>query len=195
MSCGSNISIIIPVAPKETAHEKLLQDLAGYDFEIITHDEGTRAISLNKAAEKSTRNFLWFLHADSRVSKDNVESLMRALKEKPDALHFFKLAYIEGGLANLNAHGANIRSCLFKLPYGDQGFCISKKQFERLGMYPEIAYGEDLIFIRKAKAGGVKLIMLPAYLKTSARRYHDQGWLKLTAKRQLQMIKLLRQAL
>ena len=190
------ISIIIPLAPDENAHERLLDDLKPLNAEIIVSSEGSRAKSLNAGVAKARHNFLWFLHADSRVSTDNIDALQKALARRSNALHYFDLSYEEGGLARLNAWGANIRCHLFELPYGDQGFCISKTMFNKIGGYPEDApYGEDLLFIRLASQAGIGLNRIPSKLRTSARKYHQHGWLKLTLVRQWQMIKLLRQEL
>lgn len=191
-----HISIIIPVAPDEAAHENLLQDLQQFDAEIIVSSEASRAKSLNAGAAKANQSFLWFLHADSRVRPDNITLLKLALSLRPDALHYFDLAFEEGGLATLNACGANARSRLFGLPYGDQGFCISKTVFDKVGGYPEdVPYGEDLLFVRLAKKAGVELNRIPSELSTSARKYQQQGWLALTAKRQVQLWKLMRRKL
>jgi len=191
-----NVSIIIPIAPVEAAHETLLNDLKQTNAEIILSCEGSRAKSLNAGAVKAQRAFLWFLHADSQVNSHVITSLEQALKQRSNALHYFDLAYTEGGMARLNAAGANIRSRLFDLPYGDQGLCLSKTQFDKIGGYPEDApYGEDALLVRKAKQSGVKLSRIPAKLYTSARKYKEMGWLKLTAYRQFQIFKLLRQKL
>ena len=195
-SALDRVSIIIPLAPGETAHKRLLDDLKPFRAEIIISSEGSRAKSLNAGAAKANNPFLWFLHADSRVSAENLVDLEQALARRSNALHYFDLAYEEGGLAALNACGANIRSRFFDLPYGDQGFCITRTLFEKIGGYPEdVPYGEDLLFVRQAKRQGIRLNRIPSKLKTSARKYHKHGWLKLTMLRQWQMMKLLRQEL
>ncbi len=188
------VSIIIPAAPDEPALETLLGDLKPLDNEIIISSEGTRAKSLNAGAAKAQHKFLWFLHADSRVTKENILALDKSLQQNPDALHYFDLKFDTPSLPILNAWGANMRSRLFALPYGDQGFCISKKLFEEAGGYPEdIPYGEDLMFARKARQAGIKLNRIPSKLTTSARKYRERGWLKLTLLRQWQLLALLRQ--
>lgn len=199
MSCVpdlSRVSIIIPVAPGETAQQQLLADLAPLKSEIIVSSEGSRAKSLNAGAEQATCDVLWFLHADSRVCPENVSKLSQAVEVDAHVLHYFDLAYEGGGLAALNAGGANIRSRWFGLPYGDQGFCISKKLYDKIGGYPEhVAYGEDLLFVRLAKRAGISLNRIPSKLVTSARKYHQYGWLKLTGLRQWQLFKLMRRSL
>lgn len=177
------ISIIIPVHEKEKQLDRLLFDLEPIKdkLAIIIRSEGTRAKSLNAGATAATSQFLWFLHADSRVTAKNTQALEQTLHKKPNDLHYFDLAFDKRGLASINAWGANIRSRLFGTPFGDQGFCISKKQFEKTGGYPEdVPYGEDLMFVWKARQTGIKLNRIPSKLVTSSRKYKTHGWLKLT---------------
>ncbi len=177
------LSIIIPVHENEKHLKILLSDLAPIKdvVEIITLSEGSRAKSMNVGAMSSTRPFLWFLHADSRVTEDNIKALEKSLREKPDALHYFDLAFDGVGATIINAWGANMRSRLFGTPYGDQGLCIAKKYFRSVGRYPEnVPYGEDLMLVWHLRQAGVKLNRIPSKLLTSARKYKAQGWLKLT---------------
>lgn len=177
-----DVSIIIPLAPEETAHEILLNDLKNSKAEIILCAEGTRAKSMNKGAAQAQKRFLWFLHADSRINDKNIHQLDLSLQKYPDALHYFDLAFDNGGLVSLNAWGANMRSRIFGVPYGDQGFCVSKQNFEIAGYYrKDLDLAEDLMFIWQARQNGLKLKRIPAKIKTSARKYETHGWLKLTA--------------
>lgn len=186
------LSIIIPIGPSEKSHEKLVEDLRALNCEIIISSETSRAQSLNAGAAKATGDFFWFLHADSRISNKALQDLEQALASKPNFLHYFDLEYEGGGLPALNSYGANIRSRLLGLPYGDQGFCLSKPLFNQIGGYPEnVLYGEDLHFVRKAKRLAIKLNRISSRLSTSARKYHNQGWLKVTLVHQWQFIKLM----
>ncbi len=177
--CLEDFSIIIPSWNQETALNALLEKLENTGAEIIVSSEGTRAKSLNVGAEKATRKILWFIHADSQITQENIQNLIESLQEFPNDLHYFKLQFAEGGLSAINAHGANLRSSLIGLPYGDQALCLSKQQFELIGAYPEdTPYGEDLLFVRLAKKRHIKLVEVPSFLISSARKYHSQGWVK-----------------
>ena len=189
----NDISIIIPVTPNETSHKKLLDDLKGCKAEIVISSEESRSQSLNAGAAKATRPYLWFLHADTHITQHHFEALKQSLQTTPNALHYFDLAFDGGAYMTLNAIGANLRSRLLGLPYGDQGFCISKELFEATDGYPEdTPFGEDLLLVRVAKKKNINLQRIPSKLLTSARKYHDYGWLKLSLYRQWQLIKLLR---
>ena len=183
-----DISIIIPLAVSETQQHRLLKDLSDIPTlkgEVIQCCKGNRAISLNKGAAQASGQWLWFLHADSRITTANVQALQQQLTRRPEALHYFKLGFDKNpkqfGLTCLNAWGANVRSRLFGAPFGDQGLCIRRDHFRTLGGYSEIApYGEDVLLVWKARKTGIKLNRIASTLLTSPRKYQDYGWLKLT---------------
>ena len=188
-----NVSIIIPVWKQGTELQKLLSDIEPFGAEIIQASEGSRAKSMNAGADKASREFLCFLHADSRITQENVDSLVQSINENPKAVHYFDLVFEKAGLSAWNASWANLRSSYFKLPYGDQGLCVSKSQFNLIGAYPEdTPYGEDLLFIRKAKQLEVAILSTKSKIISSARKYHTQGWLKTTFSHWAIMVELLR---
>ena len=189
----NNVSVIVPVA--ESDHDKTQEVktfLSNTDAEVIFSQENSRASSLNAGARKANKDFLWFLHVDTCLNENNIKEIERLAIAKTKDLHYFDLAFSEQGLSKINAIGANIRSRVFGLPYGDQGFFMHKEIYAELKGFPENAkYGEDLLFIRIAKNKGIKLKAINSKLHTSARKYIKQGWLKLTLLRQVQMYKLL----
>lgn len=190
------VSVIIPVWKQETELKNLLNDLAPYEAEIIQSTKGSRAKSLNAGAAQASREFLWFLHADSRISQDNISSLNTSINNKPNAVHYFELVFEKAGMSAWNASWANLRSSWYNLPYGDQGLCVSKTQFEKIGEYPEdTPYGEDLLFIRKAKQADVDIVSTQSKIISSARKYRTHGWLKTTFKHWAIMVELLRKEL
>ncbi|RHX81617.1 glycosyltransferase [Leptospira yasudae] len=182
------VSVIIPVRQGETETASLLKELSPRlpsDWEIIVSqsDRGrNRAQTLNKGAEQSQGEFLWFLHGDSRISSETIPSLKKAISEKPNVLHYFKLRFYPAHrLMKINACGANLRSQILRSPFGDQGLCIQKGTFLSLGGFDEsTSYGEDLLFVWKAQQNGIRLNRIPSYLYTSDRKYRKQGWIKIT---------------
>ncbi len=207
MSRIENLSVIIPVGPKEEAWKTLLADLCALsvDTEIIfaatTERPGDlqsilratgftrnvkwlkfpegRAKQLNAGAKAAQRSILWFVHADSRISPPAIASLKRSLEKTENAIHFFNLVFLDDGpaLIRINTAGAWIRSHVLGLPFGDQGLCVSKAIFQKLGGFDELApYGEDHLFIWKARQKGVPLVCTGGWLGTSARKYSRDGW-------------------
>lgn len=180
------ISVIIPLAAHETKHQALIASLPE-GMEIVLAQEGGRAASLNAGAKKATGDYLWFLHADSELNEACVPALLEAIKRSPDALLYFDLAFSNDAtkLMRLNAMGVWFRSHVLSVPFGDQGFCIKKEQFQRIGGFPEgLAYGEDHVFVWLARQLGITLHPTGATIATSARKYQAHGWLKTTLKHQ-----------
>jgi rSAM/selenodomain-associated transferase 2 len=209
-SCLADLSVVIPVGPGETNWATLLRDLqplpidaeviiVGVDgpsaefeqFAAATARCGTRwlqsaqgrARQMNFGASSASRSFLWFLHADSRIDSTAFEKLEAGLREFPNAIHYFDLAFHSDSppLTRLNAWGANLRSRFLRLPYGDQGFCLSTEIFNRIGRYDEsLPYGEDHILIWQAHANRIPIKPVHAQIATSARKYSRNGWLRTT---------------
>ncbi len=206
-----NISIIIPLGPDEDQVTELLDDLTALPAETeiiivscgevkqtgetrhrwITSAQG-RAIQQNTGAKAAKGKFLWFLHADSRVTVKGLDALEASVQAFPDALHYFHLKFKNDGprATRLNEWGAWVRSEFLGLPFGDQGFCLSKENFAKIGGFPEHApYGEDHLLVWYARQAGIKLRCCGAELITSARKYRTHGWGSLTLKYQWLWIK------
>jgi hypothetical protein len=203
---ATDLAIIIPIGPKEEKWKTLLMDLEplrgkseiilvgvlGSEPELDALDSGIqcvsspagRALQLNTGAKTSTRRYLWFLHADSRVTEGSTRKLFRALDDTPLGIHYFDLRFDRdaGPLTLLNSAGVWFRSHALKLPFGDQGFCVDQGSFAHLQGYDETApFGEDHLFIWKAHHQGIRVTPVGATIKTSSRRYQEQGWLRTTA--------------
>lgn len=189
------ISVIIPRHQKEILHHPLIsffEDLNDPDLEIILCTGKNRANAMNNGVEQASHGFLWFVHADTKLILSHIAALKLALDNKPDVLHYFDLSYANDGpkVTSINAFGANIRSRLLGLPWGDQAFCLSKDNFKKLDQYDEnVLYGEDHLLVWKAHQQGVVLNRLPMAVLSSARYYKDNGWFVATAKRQYLWVK------
>jgi hypothetical protein len=185
-----DVSIIIPIAPEETELEPLLGDLNQYapEAEILVVDTqrvSGRAAQMNEGAQAATRPYVWFLHADSRLSLQTVKKLNQSLQKHPNSLHYHRLKFLSDGppLMFLNEWGCWMRSRLLSTPFGDQGLCLSKGIFDRIGGFDEsLPYGEDHLLVWAARHEGVPLQYTGAVLKTSARRYQKTGWWRLTGR-------------
>jgi len=204
MDSFSELSIIIPVGPGEQSWQGLLNELTAFSSKVeiiisvcqqppsdyklsenvkwIQATQG-RASQLNAGAEKSTRNILWFLHADTRFTNNVSKAIQAYSKQNTQGIGYFKLKFAKDGpkLTQVNAWAANIRARYFGLPFGDQGFIMKKSVFDQLqGFDQSLKLGEDLDFIVRAKAAGILLQEIPYQLHTSARRYQQNGWLLTT---------------
>jgi hypothetical protein len=201
------LAVVVPVAPGDDAWRPLLADLgalppragvllaaaeplapaaardadaalAGRRWRWLVAPRG-RARQLNAGARAADGAVLWFLHADSRVAPADVAALRDALRAAPGALHYFDLAFLPDGPRGmrLNAAGAWVRSRWLGMPFGDQGLCVRRDVWARLGGFDEAApYGEDHLFVWRARQAGVPLRPTGGVVRTSARRYREHGW-------------------
>jgi hypothetical protein len=123
-----------------------------------------------------------------------VAALLDSMRTHPDALHYFGLRFADGPrLLRLTEVGVAMRCVLFGIPFGDQAFCLPRRIFDRLGGFDEqVPYGEDHLFVWKARHAGVRLKRVHAIVGTSGRKYADHGWLRITLRH---VVLTLRQAL
>ena len=206
------LSVIVPLAPGETAWRGLVDELAAVlpdDAELIlVHADASsplpapvpppgpplfrqlnsapgRARQQNAGAHTARGRWLWFVHADSRLQPGTLPSLWRFLQRRDDALGFFELAFDRDGprLAALNAFGANLRSHWLKMPFGDQGLLLPAHCFTALGGFDErVRYGEDHLLVWTARRAGLPIVGVGAALQTSARKYALHGWWRTTTR-------------
>lgn len=215
-----NLAVIVPLAPEDRAWTALVADFQGLPpgAEVIftgpRPPSGTspavgllngcrlrlswlktplgRARQMNLAARVTSKRFLWFVHADSRLSADGLAALDRGLMTAPDALHYFNLQFDTTDIPqmSLNNVGVWFRSHVLGMPFGDQGLALQRDDFLRLGGFDEQAgYGEDHLLVWKARQDGLRLRCTGTYMTTSPRRYQDRGWLKTTLHHQWLTVK------
>lgn len=139
-----------------------------------------RAAQMNAAAAESCGEFLWFVHADSRLPADGAARLRKSLAAAADAVHYFDLRFYDGGRKmRVNEWGARLRCALFRNPFGDQALAMSRRTFTALGGFDEsAAYGEDHLLALAARRNKTPLRRVGAQVGTSARRYRKNGWWK-----------------
>lgn len=217
MSEGApKLSIIIPVGPGDCIDIELgrFLEAAASRCEVIvstasgdsvatpagsTCVPGTtgRAAQVNRGVAHAGGDWLWILHADSRPEQDGLPRVIDFIRESGPSLGYGRLRFLPDGpwLTRFNAWGAAIRCRVVHLPYGDQGLCIPKKEFQRLNGFNELLQrGEDLDFVVRAREAGLPVRAMPLDVHTSARRYRQNGWLKTTWEHQLASIRLVRNA-
>ncbi len=166
--------------PPDVSRENLQGLLPGLNVVYLTSLIG-RGKTMNKGAQAAKNDCLWFLHADSRMNSETVSALLNSIKQFPDSLLYFKLKWLNDGpkYMKINEIVANLRSFLLGIPFGDQGLCIPKNLFHKVGQFDEqIKYGEDHLFIWKIKHHKIPIRSTGESLLTSARKYKDGNWLK-----------------
>lgn len=156
----------------------------------VSHAPRGRALQQNAGARNAAGDWLWFLHADCVLAPTTAEALSRFIERVGNpygsvpVAGYFDLRFLNDGpaLTRLNEAGAWLRSHWLGLPFGDQGLLLPRRLFERLGGFDRsLQRGEDHDLVWRLRRAGVPLQPVGAPLLTSARKYAERGWWRVTA--------------
>ncbi len=191
------ISIIIPVLNEETNLARLGEHLQTLDqqHEVIIVDGGSRdntlsvayqltgkvvvshpgrAVQMNSGAEIASGEMLLFLHADTFLPDDGLQTISALSPEKNVWGRFDVRLSGNRFVFRLIEALMNLRSCMTSIATGDQAMFIEKNLFQRIGGFPEIALMEDIEISRRLKKI-VKPLCLKQKVITSSRRWENNG--------------------
>jgi rSAM/selenodomain-associated transferase 2 len=192
-------SIIMPVLNEEaildTQLTRLLQQCTHQDYELLLVDGGStdrtveiaqqyaqvinaprgRARQMNAGASAATGDVLLFLHADTELPDCVFLAIEEALTSTKVVAGAFRLCFNCDHLPyKLVAFTTNLRSQTFNVFTGDQAYFIRKTSFQEVDGYPDQPLMEDLEIIARLRRIGT-VLLLPHYIKTSARRHEKIG--------------------
>ena len=202
MSGDPKLSVIIPTlnaAPTLSATISSLKEGASrFDFETIVADCGssddTQKISKNLGLKvitapkgrgqqmaagvaASSGEWLIFLHADTLLeagwSEEVLEFIQRGDAKKLGAYFRFSLNDNHPKAIRM-AYVVAWRARVFGLPYGDQGFFISRQFLDEIGGVKSIPLMEDVDLVRRV--GRKNLHAFNTKTVTSAIRYLKSGY-------------------
>ncbi|NCN28421.1 DUF2064 domain-containing protein [bacterium] len=177
LSCAGSLK-----ADELRIYSKQLQ-LDNRKFKVLQSPKGTQK-QINFALEKCQSSFVWILYADSHLEDSAIRKLFKELKKDPSRVYSFRLSYGRAlfPLLTINTLIANLRSLVFGLSYGDQSYCASIKLVKKTLPFPEIeGDGGEILWLKRLKRHKIKIKILNARLRSSARKYVQHGWLKVTA--------------
>ncbi len=144
----------------------------------MTESKAGRALQMNTGAALATSDVLLFLHADTQLPMNAIESVSEAMKRAEWGRFDVQIASRQPTL-RLVSQMINWRSRLSGIATGDQAIFISQSLFERIGNYPNQALMEDIELCKQLKGKQLKGMAKPACLKskviTSARRWQQHG--------------------
>jgi len=203
------ISIIIPVLNEVLILRQTLAGLpAGPDLEVIVVDGGStdgsweaaascahlrrlrgprgRGAQMNAGAAVAHGEILAFLHADTRLGPEHLAVLRWAAADPAFGAGAFELGLRPPRPAlQLIAWGANLRSRLLGLPYGDQVLILRRQLFDALGGFAH-RRPEDLdLVIRLRRFTRLRLLRPP--VASSGRRWLQGGYFFTTCKNWLRL--------
>ena len=194
------ISIIIPTYNEESTIERLMETLEPLNerCEILFVDGGStdgtlallkdrypviqspkgRAKQMNKGAEESSGDVLFFLHCDSEVpatALEEIETVMKKYRAGCFGIAFHSKHFFMWTCRVISNHRIKDRKVMF----GDQGIFIDRELFFEAGMFPNLPIMEDYQFSLTLKEMGVKLGIAKHRIYTSDRRFPKKTFPKL----------------
>jgi rSAM/selenodomain-associated transferase 2 len=130
---------------------------------------------LNAGAALASGSLLLFLHADTTLPPDALDSLT-ALAEREDALwgRFDVSLDAPGSAYRVIETMMNLRSRLTGVATGDQAIFVTRALFEQVGGFPPIALMEDIALSKRLRREH-RPHCLRSRVRTSARRWQRDG--------------------
>ena len=193
-----SISVIIPTRNEAENIEGLLRYLHHLDsaLEIIVADAGStdktvekakrlskviqsakgRGVQMNEGAKVARGDVLWFIHADCYPHPDSIQAMKQALANEEIVGGGFEYALHHPGFRfRVVEFLSNRKNRLLKWLFGDMGIFVRREVFVQMGGYSEIPLMEDMDFSQRLKHHG-KIVILRQRMKTSARRWIEEGY-------------------
>ena len=136
----------------------------------------SRSAQMNQGAWYAEGEYLIFLHADTKLSKIAIKSLLGITDHFEWG--FFSIRFSSNNFRyRILSYLINLRSKIFRYATGDQVFIIKNNTFKKIKGYKNIRLMEDIEISRR-----LKKISLPNILTgeafTSIRRWEKYGFLK-----------------
>lgn len=134
-----------------------------------------RARQMNHGARHAEGEILFFMHADCLLPEGAFGMVRKAL-EGPEVLAgaFDLRINHPGARFRLVEWGANLRSRLTRVPYGDQGLFMMAETFRLIGGFRDMPLMEDIEIGRRLKVRG-RVVFLRPPLLASPRRWLGEG--------------------
>ncbi|MGI1677401.1 MAG: TIGR04283 family arsenosugar biosynthesis glycosyltransferase [Cellvibrionaceae bacterium] len=144
---------------------------------VISSRKG-RALQMNAGAELAVGDMLLFLHADTSLPSDIYSEIKKIFVGKY-SFWGFSPVFLSGSnwLFRVIERSINIRSRMTSVATGDQALFVSRSLFESVGQFPELRLMED-VAISKALRKIKPPCVLNSYVKTSSRRWEENGIIK-----------------
>ena len=171
---GLEAGIIREVVFSDGGSQDQTLEIADAAGAAVVEGPPSRGGQLRRGVAATQGDWLLVVHADSVLPSGWPAVVVKQMQVGNPAA--FRLRFDARGLVpRLVAGWANLRSRLFRLPYGDQGLLLSRQDYEAVGGYPDIPLMEDVAIARRLRR---RLRLLPVAITTSAEKYRHDGWLR-----------------
>jgi len=184
-SLGKNDEVIVVDG---SSKDDTVDKVKGFSSVLLIESQNRgRAVQMNLGAEIASKEYIFFLHADTTIDRTGIEKLRHEILKNKISWGWFTLRlnspkFIYRVLETL----ASYRTAVANEPLGDHGIFVRKSLFEEVGGYPQIPIMEDIELVKKLKrkSHGKKI---DHYVLSSVRRFEKEGvlrnCLKITAMR------------
>jgi rSAM/selenodomain-associated transferase 2 len=204
MKCS--FSIIIPVLHESSTINRAIDHINALssDFEVeiividgdaeestihtITDRNVTKMVSqkgrgrqMNTGASRAQGDVLLFLHTDTRLPENAFAFIADVVERREYAGGAFDLGIKSNRwVFRLIEKSVSLRTRITRIPYGDQAIFVRREFFNRINGFQEIPLMEDVDLMRRIRKSGHKIYIIPEKVKTSPRRWEQEGVLYCT---------------
>lgn len=203
-------SLLIPVYNEKSLNSFLTileKELLGESYEIIVAYVGViepdpqisskvkfincqipgRGIQLNEASKYAGGDVVVILHADTLLTSDHLKEIKMALDNGFDMGAFLLSIDSKKIFVKIVEFFTNLRTKIFKSPYGDQCIFIKSSKLRQIGGIKEVKILEDVDLVNRAKKHKLKIYISSFKIVTSGRRWEKHPILN-TLKNRIIMI-------
>lgn len=163
--------------------DKTLSIVKSHGITAISSKRG-RGIQLNEGAKQLSTDFIAFIHADTILLPESYDALCKLLSDTSVTGGAFLLQFKEPNFGlKFIAFTTNLRTLLFKAPYGDQVIFVKTDILNTMGGVPELPIFEDVELAKSIKRftkqnSGLNFRIITKPVLTSGRKYQKKGVFK-----------------
>lgn len=154
-------------------------DLARAADRVVQTPRG-RAVQMNCGAAAARGDVLLFLHADCTLEDGALADAAQLLRRRGVAAGCFRMRVRAEGILyrSIDVCGT-ARVQLTGIAYGDQGLFVRRRDFERLGGFPQLRLMEDVVLSRRLRRLG-RMVVAARRIYVSPRRWQRAGLVRQT---------------
>lgn len=147
-----------------------------------------RGIQLNEAHKHAVGDVVVMLHADTILTRNHISEIKKAVENGFDMGAFLLSVDSERFFVRIAEFFTNLRTRIFKSPYGDQCIFIKNPGLKQIGGIKEVKILEDVELVKRAKKHKLKIYISPLKIKTSGRRWERKPFLNTLKNRILMLL-------